>query len=114
MFSKTSNSRSEYTILFRPVAQDRPDKGSCWPPLSERPVNVDMSKSDTIPSPPARGEDASPKPRKLPPAALRALAEAEARRREIAPERPSEIGGRGGPEPVRYGDWEVKGLAVDF
>ncbi|MFV0492886.1 MAG: DUF1674 domain-containing protein [Pseudorhodobacter sp.] len=52
----------------------------------------------------------------LPPAAQRALAEAEERRRkkdEAAP-LPREIGGRNGPEPVRYGDWEKKGIAVDF
>ncbi|MBN9270735.1 MAG: DUF1674 domain-containing protein, partial [Mesorhizobium sp.] len=28
--------------------------------------------------------------------------------------RPKEIGGRGGKEPGRYGDWEVKGLTSDF
>lgn len=52
----------------------------------------------------------------LPPAARRALEEAEARRREAAnrPPMPPELGGRDGPEPVRYGDWEKKGLAVDF
>lgn len=52
----------------------------------------------------------------LPPAAQRALAEAEARRKaaETAAPAPKELGGRDGPEPVRYGDWEKKGLAVDF
>ena len=51
----------------------------------------------------------------LPPAAQRALAEAEERRRAAPPaELPPELGGRKGPEPVRYGDWEKKGLAVDF
>jgi hypothetical protein len=53
----------------------------------------------------------------LSPAAQRALAEAEARRqayREKEVAQPREIGGRGGREPVRYGDWEVKGLASDF
>lgn len=51
----------------------------------------------------------------LPPEALRALAEAEERRKEAkALEMPVELGGRDGPEPVRYGDWEKKGLAVDF
>ncbi|OWJ76794.1 MULTISPECIES: DUF1674 domain-containing protein [Haematobacter] len=52
----------------------------------------------------------------LPPAAQRALAEAEARRRaaESKPGLPVELGGRDGPEPVRYGDWEKKGLAIDF
>lgn len=52
--------------------------------------------------------------RPLPPAARRALAEAAARRAKLQPDRPREIGGRGGEDPVRYGDWEVKGLAVDF
>ncbi|REC58297.1 DUF1674 domain-containing protein [Rhodosalinus sediminis] len=51
----------------------------------------------------------------LPPAARRALEEAEARRKAArALELPPELGGRDGPEPVRYGDWERKGLAVDF
>ena len=53
----------------------------------------------------------------LTPAAQRALAEAEARRREIDAKTafaPQEKGGRGGLEPVRYGDWEIKGLAADF
>ena len=51
----------------------------------------------------------------LPPAAQRALAEADARRKaakEVA--LPPELGGRDGPEPVRYGDWEKKGIAIDF
>ena len=52
----------------------------------------------------------------LTPEALRALAEAETRRREAtaAVGQPREIHGRGGKEPVRYGDWEIKGLACDF
>jgi hypothetical protein len=55
-------------------------------------------------------------PENLPPAAKRALAEAEARRKEAEAKAPlpPELGGRDGPEPVRYGDWEKKGLAVDF
>lgn len=51
----------------------------------------------------------------LPPEAQRALAEAEERRRNSkAQKMPTELGGRDGPEPVRYGDWENKGLAIDF
>lgn len=51
----------------------------------------------------------------LPPAAIRALAEAEERRKKAAKaDLPKELGGREGPEPVRYGDWEKKGIAVDF
>ena len=53
--------------------------------------------------------------RDLPPEALRALAEAEERRKAAkAVALPPELGGRDGPEPVRYGDWEKKGIAVDF
>lgn len=51
----------------------------------------------------------------LPPAAQRALAEAEERRKHAKAETlAKELGGRDGPEPVRYGDWEKKGLAIDF
>jgi hypothetical protein len=53
----------------------------------------------------------------LTPAAERALAEAAARRAERdrgAVDRPKEIAGRDGPEPTRYGDWEINGLASDF
>ena len=51
----------------------------------------------------------------IPPAAQRSLAEAEERRQKAKVlELPTELGGRDGPEPVRYGDWEKKGLAVDF
>lgn len=63
-------------------------------------------------------ETAKPAEKKpLSPAAQRALAEAEARRAEVdarANAMPKEHGGRKGPEPVRYGDWEVKGLTSDF
>jgi hypothetical protein len=67
-------------------------------------------------------ERASERPanhRRLPAAALRALAEAAARRAkrgnagaEIS--QADEIGGRGGLDPTRYGDWETNGLASDF
>ena len=63
-------------------------------------------------------EDRPAPPRKpLSEAAKRALAEAEARRAAIdaaTKARPKEINGRAGPEPVRYGDWEVGGIASDF
>ena len=56
-------------------------------------------------------------PKRLSPAAQRALAEAANRRdnidakaRELAPEQ----GGRGRLDPIRYGDWEIKGLTADF
>ena len=48
-------------------------------------------------------------------AARRALAEAEERRRKAkASDLPPELGGRDGPEPIRFGDWERRGMAVDF
>jgi hypothetical protein len=51
----------------------------------------------------------------LPPAAVRALEEAAARRKARAGiDLPPELGGRDGPEPVRFGDWERKGIAIDF
>jgi hypothetical protein len=66
--------------------------------------------------------------RPLPDAGVRALAEAAARRSEDArakgeagkagePDQPhagKEVGGRGGLDPTRYGDWEINGLASDF
>lgn len=55
--------------------------------------------------------------RVLTPEAARSLAEAEERRRaaaEAKAQQVKEIGGRDGPDPVRYGDWEVKGIASDF
>ena len=56
-------------------------------------------------------------PKALTPQAERALQEAEERRRRRAREAPiaaKEIGGRPGPEPTRYGDWEKDGIASDF
>jgi hypothetical protein len=52
--------------------------------------------------------------RKRKEAAERALAEAEERRKQNAPELPKELGRRKGPEPTRYGDWEKKGIVSDF
>lgn len=57
--------------------------------------------------------------KELSPAARRALAEAQERRAALDAKaaelgRQKEIDGRGGLEPVRYDDWEVKGIASDF
>jgi hypothetical protein len=108
------------------------------PGIKERPLGVDrwvttlrldrsgatphvnpMSKSSPVPAPTGSPADGSAVPERRPqtPAARRALAEAEARRAEIdrrAKDHPKEINGPRGPEPVRYGDWEVKGIASDF
>jgi len=58
--------------------------------------------------------DAKGAKRALTPAAQRAMEEAEARRVNEIAARPREFRGRDGPDPVRYGDWEVKGIATDF
>ena len=53
----------------------------------------------------------------LPPAAQRALKEAEERRKDIDARQQDlakEVNGRGGLEPTRYDDWEIKGLTSDF
>jgi hypothetical protein len=82
----------------------------------DRPIeNSATDVSDLAADPQAAPADAPRKP--LSPAAERALAEAAARRAEIdrkTSERPTELNGRGGLEPARYGDWEVNGLASDF
>jgi hypothetical protein len=65
--------------------------------------------------PDALPAEAAAEPRKLTPAAQRARAEADQRRQsETKPNLPKELAGRDGPEPTRYGDWEVKGIASDF
>lgn len=93
-------------------------------------VNVAAMSDDNTASNDARGaEDSGAAPegqtqvipgaapgKALSPEAIRALEEAEARRQAAGrQELPTEINGRReGEEPTRYGDWEKKGLAVDF
>jgi hypothetical protein len=60
-------------------------------------------------------QDPAEKEARIAAAAARALAEAGARRAGARPlALPPEAGGRDGPEPVRFGDWERRGIAVDF
>ena len=62
--------------------------------------------------------DAAVEDRQLTPEAQRALAEAAERRRlaeqQAQTDAPKEIGGRKGPDPARYGDWEKAGIVSDF
>lgn len=66
------------------------------------------------------GGDAEPTaPKELPAAARRALQEAEERRLAAQGKTEKaagmrEVNGRGGLDPVRYGDWEIKGITSDF
>lgn len=77
-----------------------------------------MVKQPTPKEPPVPDNPIPPTPvpePDLPPPAFRALAEAAERRAaQSALTLPPEVGGRDGPEPVRFGDWEKKGIAIDF
>ena len=70
------------------------------------------SKSDA-----PKTSNAAAKEQRISEAADRALAEAAERRRLLDEDpavRPAEQGGRDGPDPARYGDWEKAGIASDF
>jgi hypothetical protein len=72
-----------------------------------------MTEDASRPGPAASSRERKP----LSPAAQRALAEAEARRKQASLDvksPPKELQGPKGPEPTRYGDWENKGIASDF
>lgn len=59
--------------------------------------------------------DDTPREKRIKDAAQRALDEAKARKAaDKSAELPAELGGRNGPEPTRFGDWEKKGIAHDF
>jgi hypothetical protein len=81
--------------------------------FNEHAGEADMQTPDNDNSEIVAAEDL---PRKsLSPAAQRALEEAEARRKANADTNmPLEIGGRGGADPARFGDWEINGRAIDF
>lgn len=86
--------------------------------MTDHPTPAPESAPESAPDPaPAFNADtphATPD-RPISPPARRALEEAAARRATAAdPGLPPEQGGPRGPEPTRYGDWEKKGLAVDF
>lgn len=73
--------------------------------MIQEPDNDNSSTTDS--------EPAVKKP--LSPAAKRALEEAEQRRQQkVQANLPTELGGRGGAEPSRFGDWEINGRAIDF
>ncbi len=84
--------------------------------------NLDLSRRAALGNPGGMSDPAQmPDPpgaapgKTLSPAARRALQEADERRKAApTPHASHELGGPQGPEPTRYGDWERKGLAVDF
>ncbi len=76
-----------------------------------------MSRNETQTDPQADAEHEAPPTRELSDAAKRALAEADARRKAQSGSLvvgKGEVGGREGPEPTRYGDWEKNGIISDF
>ena len=87
--------------------------------MSDKPENPTSSYRQTEAPSLKTGIEEAPRKRfeDLPPAAQRALVEAEERRKQIDAKQkamPEEVNGRGGLEPTRYEDWEIKGLTVDF
>jgi hypothetical protein len=107
--------RSWLRIADAPLTAIRND-GHLRPP--HRYAKSGAMPTDRTPKPSATSEASEPAgKRPLPPAAQRALEEAAARRAERdrqSSDRPKEISGRDGPEPTRYGDWEINGLTSDF
>lgn len=99
-----------FKVTTAPAAPPRPTVAAPEP----------TAASSATEAAPAEEAPARPRFEDLPPAAQRALKEAEERRRLADEARaasgpaPKEIRGREGPEPVRYGDWELKGIASDF
>ena len=80
--------------------------------MTDRKTSAD---STSAPGATSGTEPVSSSPRQLTPEAQRALAEAEARRLAATiPPAAQEYGGQGGPDPIRYGDWEKGGIASDF
>ena len=75
-----------------------------------------MSERDAKADSPAGEHAPFPEQRRLTPEAERALAEAAARRKaaDAQAAAAAEVGGRDGPAPVRFGDWEKGGIATDF
>lgn len=86
-------------------------------------MTSDEQSRDSLPENPdgtevkSAGKGTAQTRKNLSPAARRALAEAEERRKSAEPAaqdvRP-EVGGRGGADPARFGDWEIDGRAIDF
>jgi hypothetical protein len=77
---------------------------------------TEVSSADGNMSSPGDGDEVG-RDRPLTPAAQRALAEAAERRAAAQAQREAaekELGGRDGPDPVRYGDWEKDGIISDF
>ncbi len=78
-----------------------------------------MTRDQNDPSNSCEPNGTSARAKSLTPQARRALDEAAQRRKDqdarmAADGAPAEFGGRKGPDPARYGDWEKKGIASDF
>jgi hypothetical protein len=105
-------------VKFIGIAASRAPSGHL-PAGGARSYMVSAMRDNQSPQPPPQSApeqpDAAAAARELPPAAQRALAESEERRRRaVAATGPVEVGGRDGPDPARFGDWEKGGIASDF
>jgi len=86
-------------------------------PTADTPADPAAATDVVSPTPDTPAEPPRRRFEDLPAAAQRALIEAEERRKAADGAKvaaPKEIAGRDGPEPVRYGDWEKKGIICDF
>jgi hypothetical protein len=94
--------------------QDLSSRFNFYNLVTEKRISISRHKA-LRPMQNADNDNSGETPVKISPAAERALKEAEERRKSAqALELPPEIGGRDGPEPVRFGDYEIKGRAIDF
>jgi hypothetical protein len=111
-YAKCKNRASHFTIVISSLSRIlvKPERAE-----GEFEMTDDPSKMSAPSAVPSSISGAARKP--LTPAARRALAEAEARRKAAeasATPIAKEFQGPNGPEPTRYGDWERKGIASDF
>lgn len=96
--------------MLGPISGDVLLNSQTWRYFEETTMTNDATKPL-----PDKSEALGQPQKQLTPEAQRALAEAEARRQESRKtEAAKEIGGREGPDPIRFGDWETGGIASDF
>ena len=84
-----------------------PNRAEATQPTEKAPSSADLTPE---PSPTAAGSAHAPTDAAAPSADVRAAAA----RADCEVARPREIGGREGPDPTRYGDWELRGRCIDF
>ena len=93
-----------------------------WRPIDLKLTNAPLQVAGSIDKEPAVAEDKKDAENKAPDGKGRrpkgqgraTVPPAKAPKPAEAQAAPKEIGGRKGPDPTRYGDWEQKGRCIDF